>query len=248
MADPTSQNMVPQVVGASPNYLGSTKTFLQLVVDLRRQCGVSGADPTTTAGLSGEMLRLANYINEAYMEILNAHDDWEFLKQNIEFLCAAGQQKYTTVEMQIVSHGGYRLNDFTIASVDSDNDEQPLPFMAYDDFKLLYMYGPTRATTNRPCCFTIDGQQNLLLGQTPDVQYRIRGIGYACPTEFSNDSDIPAFPGKYARVIVHKAMMLYGQYEAAPEVYNRGMESFGRSNARLCAEQLPNIEWGGPLE
>lgn len=248
MIMPTPQNMVPQVGAASPNYLGSTKTFLQLVVDLRRQCGVSGADPTTTVGLSGEMLRLANYINEAYMEILNAHRDWEFLKQDVEYLCAAGQQSYTTVEMQIVSFGSIKHDSFTISSASSDADEQPLPFMDYDDFRTLYMYGPTRSSQNRPCCFTLDGQQNMLLGQTPDSQYRIRGIGYACPTEFAADTDIPAFPGKYWHVIVHKAMMLYGQYEAAPEVYNRGLESFNKSNARLCAEQLPNLEWGGPLE
>lgn len=249
MADTLSaRTEVPLPAGISNNYSAGGMTYLGLVSRLRRECGVTGSNPATVTTLSGEMLRLANYINQAWMDIQNMHSDWEFLRQDLTFVAQVGKQKYSTIEMQIASFGAYKLDSFTISSFGDATDERPLAYMHYDDFRYMYMYGSRRTSQNRPVCFSLNGQKDFLLGGTPDAQYQIYGEGYAMPTEMVNDSDRPAMPGKFHMAIVYGAMMLYGNYEAAPEVYGMGEMQYNKLIARLANDQLPEMRFGAPLE
>ena len=48
-------------------------------------------------------------------------------------------------------------------------------------------------------------------------------------------------------MIVYRAMMFYGGYESAPEVYQRGEAEFKRLMSRLDIDQLPTLVSGPPL-
>lgn len=246
MVDAT-RTEVPLVAGISSNYTAGGMTFLQMLRRLRQECGVSGSDPSTVTGLTGEMGRLANYIKQSWIDIQTMHEDWEFLRQPIEFICAVGQQKYNKTEMQVVSFGRYKLDSFTISSAADDGDERDLPFMEYEAFKRLYMFGARRAQQSRPVCFTTNSQGDFLLGSVPDAQYRIRGEGWAMPTELQNNDDRPACPGQFHMAIVYRAMMMYGLFDTAPEQLTLGTAEFNKIIARMAAHQLPTITFGAPL-
>jgi hypothetical protein len=47
--------------------------------------------------------------------------------------------------------------------------------------------------------------------------------------------------------IVYRAMMSYGAYEAAAEVYQRGEAEFNRMIRRVLADRLPEISAGSAL-
>lgn len=248
MADTLSaRTEVPQPAGLSNNYSAGGMTYLGLVSRLRRECGVTGSNPATVSTLSGEMLRLSNYVNQAWMDIQTLHSDWEFMKQDVSFVTQAGKQKYSTIEMQVASFGKYKQDSFTIYTFGDPTDERPLPFLDYDDFRYMFMYGSRRTSTNKPVCFSLNGQKDFMLGETPDKQYQISGEGYAMPTEMVNDTDRPAMPGKFHMAIVYGAMMLYGQYEAAPEVHGMGEAQYSKIIAKLANDQLPEMRFGAPL-
>ena len=48
-------------------------------------------------------------------------------------------------------------------------------------------------------------------------------------------------------IVVYRAMMYYGGYEAAPEVLSRGSEEYQRLYSRLEIDQLPTMVNGPPL-
>jgi len=61
------------------------------------------------------------------------------------------------------------------------------------------------------------------------------------------DADIPALPAQFQMAIIYRAMMSYGAYEAAPEVYQRGELEFGKLMRRMTADRIPETIWGGAL-
>jgi hypothetical protein len=69
------------------------------------------------------------------------------------------------------------------------------------------------------------------------------------PTEFSAATDAPpdVFPTRFHMAIVYRAMMSYGGYESAPEVYQRGEFEFKRLMNRLHIDQLQTLVSGPPL-
>lgn len=242
-----ARNEVPLVQGISSNHAAGGMTYLQMVRRLRQECGVSGTDPASVIGLSGEMGRLANYIKQAWLDIQTMHNTWEFMKQPVDFICAAGQQKYTTQEMLIASFSDFKKDSFTISPVDTNSGEQDLFFLDWENFKYMHLRGTARDERNLPSVFTVNPQQDFLLGPTPDRQYRIRGECYAMPTELTRDVDRPACPGQFHMVIVYRAMQMYGQYEAATEVIAHGTEGYNKFIARMAAHQLPQLTFGAPL-
>jgi hypothetical protein len=222
--------------------------FIGLVQRLRQECGVSGAAPTTVANQPAEINRLVSWINTAWNDIQNAHADWFFLRNPVQFNTVAQQQSYTPAQAGFINLGNWKRDSFRLYSAAfGASNEMILPFKPYDDFRNLYMYGAMRTTYQRPVFFSIDPQRNFLLGGIPDDVYVINGEAYTKPTDLVNDADIPALPDRFHLLIVYRAMMHYGQFEAAPEVYQHGEIEFKKMMLRLELDQLPNMSFGAPL-
>ena len=225
--------------------------YLQLVNKLRRECAVSGADAATLSGQSAEYNRLAGWINLAWIDIQEIHDDWFFLRQPFAFSTVAQQFSYTPTQAQIVSAPG--LGDWKRDSVRSYSpalgygNEMIMPFIDYDTFLMQFQYGSMRTTYTRPSVFSIDPQRNIVFGAVPDTVYNIVGEYYQAASELVADADIPILPTRYHNLIVYRAMVHYGMFEVASEVIQRGQAEFDKMMLRLVHDQLPRITFGDPL-
>lgn len=222
--------------------------FLQLVQRLRQECGVSGAAPVTVLNQTGEIQRLVSWTNAAWMDIQSRHQDWFFLRGPVQFNSVAQQQSYTKAQTGQANLGMYKLDSFRLYLASRGvTDEMILPYKPYDDFRNLYMFGAMRTNAMRPVFFTVDPQKNFLLGPLPEDVYVINGEGYSKPIELVADTDTPSCPDQYHMAIVYRAMMHYGEYEAAPEVYQHGEMEFNRLMHRLEIDQIPTMDFGAPL-
>lgn len=119
--------------------------------------------------------------------------------------------------------------------------------MDWTTFRDLYQYGSMRTTYSRPVVVSVKPNKDLAFGPSPDRAYFIGAEYYQKPTEFSADGDEPALPDRFHMMIVYRAMMFYGGFEAAPEVYQRGEFEFKRLMDRLTLDQLPTTVSGPPL-
>lgn len=239
--------LIPTVAGGSTNFSQGGLSFLQLVQRLRQECGVNGTISGVKAQ-AGEMARLVSWISSAWMDIQTLHPDWLFMQQPISFPTQAGKRSYNRQEAGIASFGNYKLDSFRLYKTSEGTaSEQILTFLPYDTFRDLYIYGSQRDVTQKPTFFTLSPQKDFLLGDTPDDTYTVNGEGYALPTEMSENDDRPNMPPQFHMAIVYRAMMFYGQYEGAPEVYQHGEREFNKMIARLSFDQLPCVTWGAPL-
>ena len=225
--------------------------YLALVNALRAECGVSGSTLTTLqTPTSLEAVRMNNWIATAWETIQTLREDWQFMRQPFSFTGIASQQSYApgAYPVSLTSFGNWKRDSFRCSTVGLNNgDEQLLNFLPYDRFRNLYQYGQMRSVTQRPVVVSVDPQKNLLLGPKPDVAYVINGEYYTAPVTLSADADTPTMPARYHRMIVYLAMMYYGGFEAATEVYQRGENEYKRTLAQLQIDQLPTMMSGAPL-
>lgn len=225
--------------------------FLQLVNQTRVECGVSGPALVTAQSLTGEALRIASWVNAAWVDIQASKEDWQWMREPIEFNTVSQQWEYTPTQAGVSStFGNWKRDSFRCSSVGQNYaDEQLLNFMEWGTYRNLYQYGNMRTTYARPVVVSITpgASKDLAFGSVPDQAYVITGEYYRKPVEFSADSDEPAIPSRFHMAIVYRAMMFYAGYEAAPEVYQRGELEFKRLMNRLNIDQLPNVISGPPL-
>ena len=227
--------------------------YLQLINRARVECGVSGASTplTEVTALTGESYRISSWVNSAWVDIQTAKEDWQWMRDTVEFTLITQQQFYTPTEAGVGStFANWKRDSWRASSVGQDyKDEQLLNYMDYTTFRNLYMYANMRNTYARPVVVTIDPDKRLGFGTKPDQPYVISGEYYVQPTEFSASTDAPpsVFPDRFHMMIVYRAMMFYGGYESAPEVYQRGEFEFKRLMNRLDIDQLPTLVSGPPL-
>ena len=227
--------------------------FLQLVNRTRVECGVSGAGTplTSVANLTGESARIASWVNSAWVDVQTAKEDWQWMRDTFQFNTVTQQQIYSPTEAGVGStFGNWKRDSFRASSVGQQyKDEQLMNYMDWTTFRNLYIYANMRYTYARPVVVTIDPDKNLGFGSTPDQPYVVVGEYYRKPAEFETETDAPpaVFPERFQMMIVYRAMMFYGGYESAPEVYQRGEAEFKRLMSRLDIDQLPTLVSGPPL-
>ena len=231
-----------------PNYGAGGMTFLQMVQRLRQESSTSGAVPSTTVSQIGDIKNLCDWISTSWMDIQNEKSDWFFMRQPISFNSVAGQQSYNQTQTGLASFGNFKIDSFRQYRVSGGyGTEQRLNFLPYDSFRDMYQYGAMRTTQQMPVIFTVDPSKNFLLGPIPDDIYTVNGEGYAMPTEFALDTDRPTLPAQFHMAIVWRALMYYGQKEAASEAYSHGQNEYNRLMSKLYSDQMPTIMFGAPL-
>lgn len=223
--------------------------FLQLTQRLRIEAGVSGSGPTSVLNQAGELQRLINWINAAWMDIQNERLDWNWLRSSFTFETIQAQPTYTPAECGVSDLGIWAENSFRsyVTSVGTGS-ELFLPAMPYDKWRNNYQYGALRTTYTRPIEFAVKpSDKSICLGPVPTVGYTILGDYFKAPSELVADADVPALPAKHHMAIVYRALMMYGMYEGAPDAVQRGQVEFDKLMRRIRVDQLPDIGFTGAL-
>lgn len=222
--------------------------YLALVSRLRRKCGVSGDNPTSFTNQSEEVNRLIDWINEAWMDIQLTKPDWQWMRSSFSFATINAQATYTGTQAGLLDFGAWARDSVRsyVTSVGTDSEIE-LDYISYDEWRDTYQMGASRTVYTRPTCIAITPAKDLALGPVPAAGYTIAGEYYKVASEMSLTIDTPALPTQYHMAIVYRAMMYYGAYEAAPEVYNAGADEFKKMMGRLLTSRLPEVQVGGAI-
>jgi len=225
-------------------------TFLELVQRLATECGVPVSNITTTVNQTGEAGRLVNWTNAAWLAIQNKHKDWDWMRRSTSWTTINQQPTYTTAECGITAgtFGAWERNTFrcydTSAGVGS---EQYLRYISYDEWRDRYKFGAIQLTYTRPMEMSITPDKGIALGPFPISGYTIRGDYFLAPSNMSGDSDEPALPEYWQLAIVWRAMMFYGAFESAPEVFSMGQREFNAAMTQIESDRLREVVFAGPL-
>jgi hypothetical protein len=226
-----------------------SKTFIQLVQDLKREAGVSGAVPSAVTSQPAEIDRLVNWILKAYTDIQNKHTDWQFLRADVSIDATASTSTYTATDAGIANlFGEWIMDSFRIFRADLGvTDEQVVDACSWDAMRDGYLIGAQRTSAGRPTRIAQKPDQSLALWPLPDQSYTVVGEYYKTAQTLTATTDVPVFPGKYHDMIVWRALMYYAGYESAPELYAVGQKEFNRLMTRMEGAQLPEITVGGAM-
>lgn len=228
--------------------------FLDMVRQLAKECGTT-KDPVTTIttvqSATGEVGRLAAWIQNAWRDIQSKHPDWQFLRASISWATIDGQATYTPTQCGIAANafGAWARDTFrNYNTAAGQNSEIFMGYMPYDSWRNAYQYGALRTAKSQPFMVTICPDKSIGLGPVPLVGYTVLGDYYTAPVDLQADADVPSLPAWHSKMlIVAGGMKQYGAFESAPEVYARGQALYDSLMTRLENDQLPNISGGMAL-
>jgi hypothetical protein len=222
---------------------------------VKREAGITGAIPSTMQNQVEEMNRVGQWVNSAWQDIQTLNEQWEWMRHGFTFNTVAntGSYAYTSAtdndtSLAISNFANWKRDSFRkYLTVNGVAGEMILPFLNYNQFRDMYLFGNMRTLYAPPAVFTVDPQKKIVLGNAPDTVYTINGEYWRGPTTLSADTDTPDMPSQFHMAIVWKALAHYGLYEAAAEAVSRARDEYPRWLARLELDQLPQITFGNPL-
>lgn len=240
--------------------------FLQLCQRTCVECGVASGTAILTAlpsvvGATGSVGRVVNWVGDAWNQLQMAHEDWSWMRSSnilgagASFTTIAGQASYPlgtgpgTVGIAPDAFGKWdegTFRNFTTAV--GYRDEQPLDDISFDAWRDSYMLGAQRSEQTRPVAVAIGADESICLGPPPNDQYTITADFYVAPSLMAADTDVPVgLPKRFHMLIVYRAMISYGGYEAASEVTQRGADENARMYAQLLSVRAPRMSFGSAL-
>jgi hypothetical protein len=227
--------------------------FLQLCQRTASECSSSLTGPSSVANQTGRLGQIVKWVNAAWMDVQTRRDNWRFMAGSFTVNTTASDGKYAYTDCTDVATAAaisafraWRLDTLKIyltsAGAGSETNLCPL---AYDDW--YYRFNTGTQTNSYPRYFTVDHDMALLLAPKPDGAYTVSGEYQKAATEMAADADIPGMPEEYHMAIVYRAMMKYGRYTGASEVYSDGEMEYRRMMLQMQGSQLPPNRVGGPL-
>lgn len=204
---------------------------------------------------SGESGRLCNWIKQAHEEIQNAFDDWRWMRVGWTLNTVAGTDSYsygsctdaltgTAISRFARWYGGDLITSIYLQSAGAGT-KRWLTWLEWDDFRQLYKRQPI--PNGSPAFWTVNPQNQIVFGPTPDGVYVVGGDYHRSPLDFTDGADTPEFPSRFHRLVVWWALMKYGLYESAPEVIARAKSEKSMLWRSLQDDQRPPTHFANPL-
>lgn len=198
-------------------------TYLEAIKELSRLAGITDSGgPATVKSQTGDFRKAIQYFDIAHEEIQTAFADWQFLWVAGSVTTTAGQAAYP---------GTSNLETWDVRRF--QEDDEPLEVVEWPD------YVPDTRDNGRPEFVVIRPDGQMLVVPTPDDAYTIEFSYYRKPKVLVENADTMLIPTQYQRAVIGRALMLYGNFEAAEEAKIQGQELYEQNMQALMNNQLP---------
>lgn len=215
---------------------------------LRVECGVSGSTITDVALVTGEHLRLKNWLISAWVDIQSEHQgQWSFLRTSTSESISSGTINPTLTDAATINL--FKIDSFRVAEGTSGlrGDSTPMEYVPWDEY--WSGIGVDTTTTGQPRYFSIKaGTKALYLSPKVDATgCKIYFDYFRTPVELSANGDTPAIASQYHMAPVYRAMLRYGRYEVAPEILQEAGREYRELKLKMELDYLPPVMFGDPL-
>ena len=212
--------------------------FLQLAQAVKRESGLTGS-VTGFVNAIAEDLRIFSWVNWAARDITLSREDWRWRRASA-ILASTTDQTNTSAAFGLTdfaswkpSNNVYRPSAYRVA--DTAASEHPLQWLDYDTF--MQRFGIGTQTPGVSTYWTVSPSDAFMLGPAPDTEHYVRADYVRDYTEMTVDADTPLIPARFHMIIVWAALMEYGGFDAASEVYQRAEKNRASVWAQLIQSQ-----------
>lgn len=215
--------------------------YLQLTQAVKRESGLGMGDSIVSITTArGDDLRMFNWVNWAARDITLSREDWRW-RRGLATLASTSNMAnlpsafgLTDFASWKAANRAYKPTGYRV--VDGAGYEQGLEFLEYDDFRQRFFVG---VQTPGPVQYwSISPSEEFLIGPVPDSAWFLRADYVKDYTDLTADADIPAIPTRFHMLIVWRALMEYGGFDAAGEVYQRAEKNYNLAWPQLTMSQL----------
>lgn len=224
-------------------------TALELVNRLKRESGRSGSViGSIETALSTEDARLLDWLSDANRDLEREPDwDWPWMVLAASGPTVADQQAYAASDLDATITDFERWarvgNDwpsgYQVQLVSPTAGLVPLQRVGWDWFEREFVLNTQ--TSGQPIMWCVNpSTRKMHLGPTPDAVYTLHARYVRSPVGFSADDDTPGMPAKHHNLLVWKALVECGTYDAAIEVRDRGQINYDRMHRELWLAEGPS--------
>lgn len=225
--------------------------YLQICQKTARDSGtISGTAPSSVTSQSGRLLKVVNFVNDAWQDIQNARNAWLWLRAEFSKDTIAGTARYTATAWGlarfadwIVDHrvsGRYPTSIYLKAT--GVADEGAISLIGWDDWKAKY--GRGSQTNGRPTQYAVSPAMELCLGSVPDAVYVVNGEYRKGNQTLSANADTPEMPDRFHELIVRRALELLAGHDERPIAFADSKVKASEMYFALERDQLPGIAAG----
>jgi hypothetical protein len=221
--------------------------FLQLCQRVALETGVSLTGPAAVTSQTGRLGQIVKWTAQADLDIQRMKDDWKFMRSSFTVNTTSGDGKYLFSDCTDTGTGSAIAKFRTwcrdtpmkcYLTASGVGAERDLVYLCYEDWYSRYNLG--NQTNSHPYFWSLDKDNGLLLAPKPDGIYTVSGDYMKAATEMTADGNEPAYPADYHMAVVYRAMMKYGRYVGAPEVFNDGAAEYRQIINEMRRTQLPD--------
>lgn len=217
--------------------------LLAMVRRLHREVRRSGPQPNTLVGAPTEVLRLADWIADAWRELQAEPRSWRWMRRQMAASVEVGASSVNGRDA-MADFGRWRRADRTykprLVAASAPFSPWTLEWRELDAFRRLLDVPQADGT---PGLWTIDNDESMLLlpGAASEMMLRAE---YTCvPTELVEDDDTPDMPEKHHMLLVWRAMVESGKSSVAAEDVSRAADHLDEMMATLLLEEGEQIKW-----
>ena len=208
-------------------------TYLELLQQLHRDAGAAGTEPAAVTSLTGEAKRLADWVKQADNYVQLKWVNWKFLRAT--YSAATVASTATAAKPATLKYWDFQT--FKIIEP-GETDKNLFSAVEYDKVKSDIL----DTSESIPWRAIVMPDNSLRFEPIPDAAYTIEADYYTVPTLLAANSDISDIPPEYHQIIIGRALILYANFESAPEIKDQGEEIYTEQLALLENDQLPNQE------
>jgi hypothetical protein len=214
--------------------------FLDLARAVKREAGLSGSAPSSAATTVLSEQRLFNWVNWAARDITLAREDWRW-RRGMATVAATTSQANAYTAFGLTDFASWKGENHTYKPTayrvaDAISSERKLAWMTYDNFRMTFLTGSQ--TPGVVQYWSISPTDEFLLGPAPDSAHFVRADYVKDYADLVADADIPLLPTRFHMIIVWRALMEYGGFDAAGEVFQRAEKNYNEMWTALVQSQL----------
>ena len=203
--------------------------FLELCQALRRECSISGVGPVSVEDQTGEYARVVNWIRQANQELQARFFNWKFLFRQFENVTLQNDDE--SLSIQAPDDLNVWLQDSFIFN------GCPIGVVEYSQWNRKETFLGVPFLVQMP-------DDSLRLYNAPSGDIVIKADYYATPQHLIANTDEPYIPEPYHWLILYRAIMMYANYDNAPELKTSALEGMQMLMPQLEASQLPGQQQG----
>ena len=235
------------------------KTYLSMTNELLVE--INEPEVTTISGALGIQKFVANCVNRAYFDIVDAQDTWSWLSSsatqgnyngNTYVETVAGQRWYllkqgssgVDTDFSNVNWDGFVLTEENVNGKTEPYTIRNLPFVSLETWRDFYSVAENRDSSKADSNFGVperivrsEDNRHFGLSPVPNEVYRIYFYAYNRPSSLVNDTDVVLFPEQYKTVLMARARYYIYQFKDNIAQTQLALTEYNKSLGKMI-EQL----------